>query len=388
MKGFVSDVYSQNDLRILTPDDGGNYFFGYYDMPATDSKGRHLAHRTAFADRLPDISDIAEIGYLEDGRFYKIAETSAWNFQQGAMLRYHPTAADTVCYNAVKDGNYVTVTNNYVTGEKRFTDRAVASVSPDGAKGLAVNFGRIFAFRPGYGYAGCADRYAEEAAPRRDGVFLTDMKSGSSELLLSYADMLEESGFGAGDKILVNHITFAPDSFKYVMPVRQFPKPGESDWRTSMMIGDVNGNCKTLIRRGFCSHYQWVDENAVMAYCSPDGEKADLYRIDTDGNSRMFDMAYFSGEGNRDIHCSLSPDGSCIIGDGYPLDGGKYRYLMFRSVDGSKEQCLFKVLTDSDCPWDARCDLHARFAFGGRYISFDTTHNGMRQIAAVPAPQL
>ena len=193
MKGFVSDVYSQNDLRILTPDDGGNYFFGYYDMPATDSKGRHLAHRTAFADRLPDISDIAEIGYLEDGRFYKIAETTAWNFQQGAMLRYHPTAADTVCYNAVKDGNYVTVTHNYVTGEKRFTDRAVASVSPDGAKGLAVNFGRIFAFRPGYGYAGCADRYAEEAAPRRDGVFLTDMKSGSSELLLSYADMLEES---------------------------------------------------------------------------------------------------------------------------------------------------------------------------------------------------
>ena len=89
MKSFVSTVIEKP--TILTPDDGYHYFFGYYDLPATDLSGRHLCHRVSFMDRLPTAEDLAEIGYLEDGRFVKIGETSAWNFQQGAMLQYHPS---------------------------------------------------------------------------------------------------------------------------------------------------------------------------------------------------------------------------------------------------------------------------------------------------------
>ena len=189
MEKIISDF--KEKVEIITPDDGYHYFFAYYDMRATGEgiNQHHLCHRVKFMDRLPTCDDVCEVGYLQDRKFYKIGETTAWNFQQGAMLQYHPFKENTVFYNVVKDGNFCTVTHNFVSGEKSYTDRATACVSLDGKYGLAVNFGRIFAFRPGYGYAGFVDENKSVNAPENDGVFLTDMIGGKSKMLISYKDM-------------------------------------------------------------------------------------------------------------------------------------------------------------------------------------------------------
>ncbi|MBE6693588.1 MAG: hypothetical protein E7589_02335 [Ruminococcaceae bacterium] len=119
------------EVQIITPDDGYHYFFGYYDMRATDGKtGRHLCHRVPFMDRLPVAEDICEVGYVENGQFFKIGETTAWNFQQGAMLQFHPYIPDTVIYNVYEDGKFMTLTHNFATGEKKYADRATACISP------------------------------------------------------------------------------------------------------------------------------------------------------------------------------------------------------------------------------------------------------------------
>ena len=195
MERIISDIYNAKDVQIITPDDGYHYFFGYYDMRATGASGKHLAHRVAFWNRLPTASDVAEIGYLENGRFYKFAETTAWNFQQGAMLQYHPYKENTVYYNVCENGKFMTVTHNYATGEKKYADRATACISPDGKWGLAINFGRIYDFRPGYGYAGFTDENSSVNAPENDGVFLVDMQTGKSTLLLRYSELYKEGGF-------------------------------------------------------------------------------------------------------------------------------------------------------------------------------------------------
>ena len=87
MLEIISDF--KDDIKILNPVDNYHYFFAYYDMRATGDgiNQRHLAHRVKFIDRLPTPDDICELGYIEDGRFVKFAETTAWNFQQGAMLQ-------------------------------------------------------------------------------------------------------------------------------------------------------------------------------------------------------------------------------------------------------------------------------------------------------------
>lgn len=394
MEKFISDFYGEDEVKIITPNDGYSYFFAYYDMRATGKNGKHLTHRVNFDDRLQTADDVCELGYLDDGKFYKFAETTAWNFQQGAMLQYHPFKENTVYYNAVKDGKFVTVTHNYVTGEKSYTDRATACISPDGKWGLAINFGRIFDFRPGYGYAGYVDENKDVNAPDNDGIFLVDMESGKSKLLYSYVDLYEENGFKKEDKILVNHITFNTNSKKFVALVRSFPK-ANSDWATSMVVGDLEGNFHTVIKTGFVSHYYWVDDEHIMAFCSMESVERNLYVIDVrDSSFVKYNMEYFDvkgkaeSESNRDIHCSTAPDGNYVIGDGYPLENNKYRYMMAYNVKTKEARVLFKEFTVMPSNWDIRCDLHARFVWDGKYISYDTTQNGKRQIALISADKL
>jgi hypothetical protein len=107
--------------------------------------------------------------------------------------------------------------------------------------------------------------------------------------------------------------------------------------------------------------------------------KKSLYRINTDSGEWL---EYVLPHGHHDIHCILSPDGKYIIGDGYPLEG--YRPLMAYSMETGESRELFRAFSVTPPVVDVRCDLHARFIDGGRAISFDTTHNGRRQIAVIP----
>lgn len=393
---FISDYIAKP--QIITPDDGMHYFFGYYDMRASQGN-RHLAHRIPFMDRLPEVLDAAELGYLEDGTFTPFATTTAWNFQQGAMLQYHPFLKDTVYYNVCKDGTFCTVTHNYATGEKKYTDRATACVSPDGKWGLSVNFGRIFAFRPGYGYAGCADPYANVNAPAQDGIFLTDMESGISRMLVDYPRLAEVGGFDSEQKILVNHITFNPASNRYVALVRNFINPVYRLWCTSVLVGDLDGNIHAVYKNTYASHYVWVDENHLVAHCSTEPgqineegrwkspEKKSMFCINVDDSGFVeYDTPYFHEFRMGDIHCNLSPDGKYIIGDGYPQEG--YRHIVGYNRETGASRTLLKAKTVIPPDNDIRCDLHNQFVFDGKYISYDTTENGCRQIAIVPADVL
>ena len=299
---------AREHVQILNPDDGFHYFFGYYDLRAASTDGKHLCHRVKFMDRLPGAQEEAELGWLDKGEFHPFAMTTAWNFQQGAMLQYHPVLADTVYYNVCEGGRFQTVTHNYRTGEKQYADRASACISPDGKWGLGINFGRIFAFRPGYGYAGFADPYAEVNAPEEDGVFLVDLRRGTSRLLLSYAQLAPLGGFTAEDKVLVNHITFNPASDSFILLLRNFPKEGGS-WSTSLLWSDLDGNVRPILKNTYFSHYDWVADDALIAHCTVEANKKSMYRINTAHCTwEELDMPYFHEEGNRDIHCRQSPD--------------------------------------------------------------------------------
>ncbi len=381
MNEFISQYY--DDCMILTPDDDAHYFFAYYDMRATGETGKHLCHRVSFMDRLQKAEDVCELGYLEDRNFIKFAETTAWNFQQGAMLQYHPTKENTVYYNVCENGKFMTVTHNFVTGEKKYTDRATACVSPNGKWGLGVNFGRIFAFRPGYGYAGFTDENAHVNAPQNDGVFLVDMETGKSRQIVSYDKLAPIAGFSPNQKILVNHITFNTASNCFLMLVRNFMTPEVPDWSTSLVISDLEGNCRAILKNTYFSHYLWLSEKDLLAHCTVEGNKKSMYVIDVNAGTWIeYDMPYFHGSHNPDIHCNMAPGGKYIIGDGYPIDG--YRYLMAYSIETGKSRELLRVktVTPNDIT-DIRTDPHARFVWGGKYITFDTTHNGRREIAQI-----
>ena len=378
---FISQYYDAPE--IITPDDGFHYFFGYYDMRA-ESDGRHLCLRVPFMDRQPEKDDEAEIGYVKDRVFTPIATTTAWNFQQSAMLQWHATQQDAIDYNAFIGGACVTVTHDLRTGRKRCTSMPTACISPDGRWGLSVNFARIFAFRPGYGYAGCVDENAHIPQPETDGIFLVDMENGQAKLLAAYPELARIGGFDPEEKVLVNHITFNTASNLYCALVRNFMREGGM-WLTALVLGDLQGNVTAVLPKTYVSHYVWQDERHLIAHCSAEGTQKCLYRIDMlSGTFEKWDMPYFHLPGNGDIHCNLFPGLPYLIGDGYPRNG--YRHLMAYHMETGASCELFRCKTVIPANGDIRCDLHARFIRGGTAISFDTTMNGRRQIAVVPAP--
>ena len=371
-------------VRRISPADG-EYFFGYYDLPAMRG-ALHLAHKAPFADRLQKKGDRALVGVIDtdSGKFEELDETEAWNFQQGAMLQWNPAESDEIIFNCVADGEYRAAVMNIKTGKKRFLDMPVANVSPKGDYALSVNFSRIYDFRPGYGYASFADRFYYKNHPEDDGIFLTDIKTGKSKMIISLDELWNFAGshFNGNDqKIAINHITFNTDGSRFLCLVRNFVKPGEQ-LITATVTANADGSDMFLLSDfAIQSHYNWRDRENVIFYasgkelsCSRGWANNYILRDKSHSGEPVADY-FFVG----DNHMSYSPDRALLLADTYP-DGNRMQAL--RIYDFAKDMLInigkFYSLPRSVI--DIRCDLHPRWDNEGKRISFDSTHEGIRGI--------
>lgn len=372
------------DWKVLTPEND-ECFFGYYDLNAYDSSGTvHLCNKTKFIDRIPTNEDVLELGYVKNKVFTKFAETTAWNFQQGAMLQFRGGFDDTVFYNARKNNGYVTVMHNIVTGEKMYYDMAAACISPDGRYGLAINFSRLFDFRKGYGYQGFEDKFKEENRPSEDGVFLIDFQQNTIKQIISYEDIYRQfpSDVTKYEKLIVNHITFNATSDRFLFLLRNFPGKGDQEWGTTLITSDLKGNMHMVLENKFFSHYAWKNSEQILAFCTPDKE-AGLFLIDDIKNTvTQLKSPYPEGPFGGDIHCIYSPDKRFILGDGYPDTDG-YRPLFLYDTENEEIYKILKSKSLMDSNWDIRCDLHARFNRQGTKVSFDSVEDGRRKICEI-----
>ena len=381
MKGIKESIVN---WEIISPEED-DCFFGYYDLNAFDSSGdTHLCCKSDFIDRIPTDKDKLELGYVKNHIFTKFAETTAWNFQQGAMLQYKKGSDDIVFYNIRKDNGYATVKHNIVSGEKTCSDMAAAAISPNGRYGLAINFERIFDFRKGYGYFGFEDKFKNESRPKNDGIFLIDFLQGTTKLIISYEDIYKcfPSDITANEKLIVNHITFNETSDRFLFLLRNFPREGATEWGTTLITSDLEGNMHMVLENKFISHYCWKNDKQILAFCAPKNE-AGLFLIDDIKNSfTQLKSPYPNGPYGGDIHCIYSPDKRYILGDGYAdVDGYRPIYLYDTEKESVTQLLKSKSLMDKN--WDIRCDLHARFNRQGNRISFDSVHDGKRVICEI-----
>lgn len=370
--------------RVISPENE-NCFFGYYDMNAYNQNGNvHLCCRTNFINRIPNENDRLELGTVENNSFCKFAETTAWNFQQGAMLQYQKNSDEIVFYNIRGETGYKTVMHNIKNGVKKFYDMAAACVSPDGKYGLAINFSRIFDFRKGYGYCGKEDLYRLNHKPHEDGIFLIDFETGNIKLIISYEEIASNfpSDMTNNEKLVINHITFNESSDRFLFLLRNFPGKEQKEWGTTLITSDLHGNMHMVLENKFVSHYAWKNEKEILAFCTPK-DKPGLFLIeDITNNVTQLKSPYPEGPYGGDIHCIFSPDKRYILGDGYPdIDG--YRPLFYYDTKTENVVKLLKSKSLMDSNWDIRCDLHARFNRTGDKISFDSVHNGIRQICEI-----
>lgn len=378
-------------LVRLSPADK-HFFFGYYDLPAADAHGRHLCLQVPFRDHFPMPEDVAVLGWLPmpptgspdpaaSQEFHAFAGTVAWNFQQSCMLQWLP-APDTCLYNTFADGAFGCCIQNLETGAQRQLPRAVTNVSQDGTKAVCVNMPRIYDFRPGYGYEEIKDPFTEVAAPADDGVFLMDLATGDSRMILSLAeavDFLASNGEEiVGRKVVINHITFNPSASRYLFLLRNFPEPG-GRWDTWLVTADSNGgdlryhNCW-----GMASHYHWRDDCTMLFYMMAGPQDPQLVLVDDEtGELQAINKELFKADG----HCSYSPDLKWMLYDSYAGSAPDHlRTLYVYSVERDQLIVLgrFRSETLPRGTVDLRCDLHPRWMPDGKSVSFDSIHEGYR----------
>ncbi len=398
-------------VRALSPADGKHYFFGYYDLqPYSPDGRRHLAARLPFDMVLNGPDDVMEFGWIEDGKFEKLFDTTCWNFQQGILATYQKSGGNVIFYNILdkEAGCYRTVRHNLDTGKKDYSPMACGTVSHDGTHGLGINFSRIWDFRPGYGYPNLPDPYADIPHPAEDGIFLCDFDKGTAKLLASCERLgtIFPLDGRENSKMVVNHITLNPAGDRYLCLYRSFPDPnrivppGKTRWTTVLLGGDMEGNVNFVFDE-MVSHYWWEDNENMIAYSrpTPDAPNA-VWRI----NMVTGKYELVGGENNSllralgkwgDIHCSISPDGRFIIGDGYPREDGYRRIYLYEIATDRTE-----ILLESYSPYaddhlhipngskEARCDLHARWNRDGTRVSFDAIARGHREIFEIDMTKL
>lgn len=362
------------------------HFFGYYDLPAFSPKGDyHLCHRVPFRDRLPEPGDVAELGrfQLSTGVFEPFASTKTWNFQQGAMLQWYGGSENTVFYNTLNEsGNYVGCIHHIESGEKQIVDRPQANIDRAGKWGVSINFSRMFDFRPGYGYCQEPDSFASINQPKDDGIFITNLHAGTSELLCSYDELwevLKSSYQDDNPKLLINHITYNPSGTRLVMIVRHFPLPGEQFQESSVLTMNRDGtDLKVHLKGCQASHYYWVNDETLLFWSDgPEGRQ--LYWIDDHtGRFEVIDRDFFRADG----HCSVSPDGRWILYDSYPQKDGKQKLILYR-IETKQGLILDRLAALPVSVTDIRCDLHPRWHLDSKTISIDSCYEGFRGLYTV-----
>ena len=372
-------IYSGLEKRI-SPEDA-HCFFGYFDKFPVNGDGRHLAHRIPFAGRQPKYGEKADIGIAESGVFEKLGETRAWCWQQGSMLQWFDDRR--FIYNDVKDDRHIA----RLSDGTEFS-RPVYTLSGDRRYALSVNFSRLDAERPGYGYPGLPDPAADYAYPDFDGIWLMDLQSGENKLVVSLEDLARKYPAPNSENCChwTNHLLFSPDGekFAFIHRFRMYlpSDHGKRFYTTRMFTANRDGSNLTLLPIDFhASHYTWRDNESLLVFSRlPSG--GDQYRIypADGGEPRIIACGRLPSNG----HCSFSPDGRLLLTDSYP-DEHDMRELVVYDPGRDCRYSLGRFFSPSLLP-AARCDLHPRWMPDGKAVSFDSFHEKYRGIYIIQLP--
>jgi hypothetical protein len=361
-----------------------HHFFGYYGIPPWNSQQNLLVClETEFQDHLPSGDEPAAVMLLElsTGKLTRLAQTHAWNLQQGAMLHWNPLAPDReILFNDRLGQDLVTVVLDVHNGNRRALPMALAGVSHNGQHALCLNYARLARLRPVVGIRGVKDKSSPGKHPEDDGAFLMDLRTGNIKNVLSVAETHRRlrRRHPELDKrpMFFNHTVFSKDDKRFFVLARGFE---HQRLESAMFSANLDG---TDIReavpygRGI-SHFDWKNGREILATFRDNRGKVRHWLFE-DGKQdfRLIGPNFFDADG----HCSYSPDTQYIVSDKNHLSDRSKELLLYQP---SKDQgwSLGRWRMGQYWNTDIRCDLHPRFSRDGQQICFDCiAPDGSRQL--------
>ncbi len=359
------------------------HFYGYYDKCPWDATGRYvLVMRVAFMNRPPTPEDIAVLGMVDTcqgNRWRPVAETVAWYWQQGTMLQWLGSAPDRfVIFNRRGEAGFGCTILDVQTGEQRHLPRPIYAVDSRGTQAVSLNFSRVHRHRPGYGYVGVPDQWADDLAPAADGIYHMDLQTGQSRLIVSIAQAVatEHEASMDGCSHWFNHLQFNPSGTRFLF-LHRWAKPGQPHRHTRMFTANPDGSDLLLLaREGMVSHFDWRDDDHILAWSRHNGENH--YHLYADRSNHV---EIVGGDVlDQDGHCSYSPDRHWILTDTYPDRVESKRTILLYHPATNTRINVGRFYSAPEITGEIRCDLHPRWNRDGTCVCFDSIHEGVRQM--------
>ncbi|NCQ33272.1 MAG: hypothetical protein GW802_38655 [Armatimonadetes bacterium] len=334
-------------------------------------------------DRPQRPGEAAVVGLIDTAngnQWTPLAETRAWNWQQGTMLHWLDwDPAGRIIYNDVRDGQFVAVTRKVHSAEERVLPRPVYNVSRDGHQAVTLNFSRVHRCRPGYGYCALPDPREGELHPAEDGIYWMDLETGENRLILSLDQIvgIRHDATMDGVEHWFNHLLFNQDGSRFIF-LHRWVRPETRNWYTRMFTATPDGSdiC-CLSDHELVSHFDWRNPRQVLAWATRH-EVGNRYFLFDDQTEHLEVV----GEGTLtcDGHCSYSPDGRWILTDTYPArEDHKRTLLLYRPTDDFRVD-VGRFYSPPELQGEIRCDLHPRWSRDGKRVCFDSLHEGTRQL--------
>lgn len=367
-----------------------HHFFGYYGIsPWNKSERSMLCLEVNQQDAMPVKGETAKIVLIDtiSNKLHTIAETKAWNYQQGAMMHWNPlNPEDEIYFNDNIDHQIVTRKYNIQSGNEQILTRPVNGLSHNGKYALSLDFGRLGRLRGVVGYSGIEDLSANDPAPENGGIWLMNMQTGESKLIVNYRqvyDLLENRGAKLnGAHLWFNHVVFNKSDNRFFFLART-RKP----WETGMFTANLDGSdlFEAIPYGNGVSHFDWQDDKNIVATFidRSQGHKSKSHYLFTDGEQKY----KLLGEGNLnfDGHCVFDPHGEWIATDHKTtVDGQYFQSLNIYNVKTEVLKTLFTHNLNEKMFYkgDLRVDFHPRWNHSGDIICFDSIdqQDGTRQL--------
>lgn len=345
---------------------GCHTYFGYYDI--SPFQGENIIYLER--EKNSNVCKVVLNNISNTGKQY-IAESRAWNWQQGIRLRWFPKSENVVSFNDYVDGKYINRILNINTKEERQIDWPLYDIDLNGKYGITLDFGRLGVMRPGYGYV-CEEYKMGDLW--KDGISIIDLENNQLVKTITYKDLSDHiKKVDDVSHFYINHLAFSPDGTKFL-----FFWIDEMNGYHQASLGVYDMREDKLIRLDAekkASHYVWDGNDEIVCTLLDNIHYARYYRFNIKDRSKKM---ICSESLKYDGHPSIYANGK-LLTDTYPdTRGFQHIYIVDEEKDEKRE--VVKIYSVPTTNVEKRTDLHPRLSEDKRLLSFDSSHGSLRKL--------